>query len=337
MAGAMDAELVIAACEAGALGSLPCAMLSADKMREQIGIIRQRTSAPINLNFFCHTPVPSDAAREAIWRQRLALYYKEFGLDPAAPVTAANRAPFDEGACKIVEDVKPEVVSFHFGLPEASLLARVKAAGSVVISSATTVEEAVWLERHGADAVIAQGAEAGGHRGMFLSNDVASQVGTFALVPQVADAVKIPVIAAGGIADARGIAAAFMLGASGVQIGTAYLGTPESTISPAFRKRLSEARDDGSEITTVMTGKPARGLVNRMMRDLGPLPLDAPAFPHAATAIGPLRARAESQNNADFTPLWAGQAASLSRIMPAVELTRSLAKAALARVNGSNA
>ena len=234
MAGVMDHELVIAAAQGGALGSLPCAMISAEKAREQINIIRQRVSAPINLNFFCHTPVAADPAREAGWKARLAPYYKEFGLDPAAPVNAANRAPFDEAMCALVEEMKPEVVSFHFGLPDQALVKRVKAAGAIVMSSATIVKEAIWLEENGADVIIAQGAEAGGHRGMFLTENIAEQPGTFALVPQVVDAVKVPVIAAGGIADGRGIAAAFALGASGVQIGSAYLRCPESkVIAPA--------------------------------------------------------------------------------------------------------
>src|ERR1700730_13529598 len=215
MAGVMDADLVIAAAQGGALGSLPCAMLSVEKAREQVNIIRQRVSAPVNMNFFCHRAVDADPKREAGWKQRLAPYYKELGVDPAAPVNAANRAPFDAAMCELVEELKPEVVSFHFGLPDQALLARVKAAGSIVISSATIVKEAIWLEENGADAIIAQGAEAGGHRGMFLTEDVGGQPGTFALVPQVVDAVKVPVIAAGGIADGRGIAAAFALGAAG--------------------------------------------------------------------------------------------------------------------------
>jgi nitronate monooxygenase len=190
MAGVMDANLVIAAAQGGALGSLPCAMLSVEKAREQINIIRQRVSAPVNMNFFCHKPVDADPAREAGWKQRLAPYYKELGLDPAAPVNAANRAPFDAAMCELVEELKPEIVSFHFGLPEPTLLKRVKAAGCLVISSATVVREAIWLEEHGADAVIAQGAEAGGHRGMFLTENIAEQPGTFALVPQVVDAVS---------------------------------------------------------------------------------------------------------------------------------------------------
>jgi nitronate monooxygenase len=331
MAGAMDAELVIAACEGGALGSLPCAMLSGDRLREQAGIIRQRTDRPFNLNFFCHKPAAPDARREAAWQGRLALYYKEWDVDPAAPLTAANRAPFDAAMCEIVEDVKPKAASFHFGLPAKALLKRVKAAGCVVMSSATTVKEAVWLEQHGADVVIAQGAEAGGHRGMFLGGDVAAQPGLFSLLPQVVDAVRVPVVAAGGIADGRGIAAAMMLGAAGVQIGTAYLFCPESTIAQPFRDRLAEGGDDTTAITNLMTGRPARGLVNRVMKDLGPLG-SAPAFPHAATALAPLRAAAEKAGSGDFTPLWSGQSAALGRAMPAAELTRKLAEDALNRL-----
>jgi len=332
MAGVMDAELVIAAAEGGALGSLPSAMLSAEKAREQVNIIRQRVSAPINMNFFSHTPVAADPAREAAWRQRLAPYYRELGLDPDAPVSAANRAPFDAAFCEVVEELKPEVVSFHFGLPDKPLLDRVKAAGCIVISSATTVKEAVWLESHGVDAVIAQGAEAGGHRGMFLTDNIGEQPGTFALVPQVVDAVKVPVIACGGIADGRGIAAAFALGASGVQIGSAYLRCPESKVSAMARAALAGACDDSTVITNVMTGRPARGVQNRVMREVGPIATEAPAFPHAATALGPLKLAAEKLGKVDFTNLWAGQAVAMGREVPAAELTRDLAKTALARL-----
>jgi nitronate monooxygenase len=267
MAGAMDAELVIAAAQGGALGSLPCAMLSVEKAREQVNIIRQRVAAPINMNFFCHKAVLADPAREAAWKQRLVGYYREYGLDPAAPVNAANRAPFDAAMCELVEELKPEIASFHFGLPDPSLVSRVKAAGCKVMSSATTVREAIWLEEHGADVIIAQGAEAGGHRGMFLTDTIAEQPGTFALVPQVVDAVKVPVIATGGIADGRGIAAAFALGAAGVQIGTAYLRCPESKVIGPARTTLAQASDDSTVITNVMTGRPARGIVNRVMRE----------------------------------------------------------------------
>ena len=333
MAGVMDAELVIAAAQGGALGSLPCAMLSAEKAREQVNIIRQRVSAPVNMNFFCHQPVDADPAREAGWKKHLEGYRAELGLDPAAPVNAANRAPFDAAMCEVVEQLKPEVVSFHFGLPDQALLKRVKAAGCLVMGSATIVKEAIWLEEHGADIVIAQGAEAGGHRGMFLTENIGEQPGTFALVPQVVDAVQVPVIAAGGIADGRGIAAAFALGAAGVQIGTAYLRCPESRVTAPARIALAQAGDDSTVITNVMTGRPARGVANRVMREIGPISAHAPAFPHAATALGPLKAAAEKLGKVDFTNLWAGQAVRMGREMPAAELTRALAGAALARMS----
>jgi nitronate monooxygenase len=333
MAGVIDAEIAIAVAEGGGLASLPCALLSAEKAREQVNIVRQRVSAPVNLNFFCHTAVDADPVREAAWRQRLAPYYREHGLDPNAPVNAANRAPFDDAFCDVVEELKPEVVSFHFGLPEPKLLQRVKATGAIVLSSATTVKEAIWLEENGADVIIAQGAEAGGHRGMFLTDVIAEQPGTFALVPQVVDAVKVPVIAAGGIADGRGIAAALALGAAGVQIGTAYLRCPESRLSAAARVALAQASDESTVITNVMTGRPARGVANRVMREVGPISPDAPAFPHAATGLAPLKAAAEKQGKVDFTNLWAGQAVRMGKEMPAAELTRALAGAALARMS----
>jgi nitronate monooxygenase len=331
VAGAMDWELAAAAAEAGALGSLPCAMLNADQIRDQMAKIRARTSKPINLNFFCHTPPELNNAREASWRERLAPYYRELGIDPAAPVPSSNRTAFDAKMCDVVEETKPDVVSFHFGLPEPKLLERVKARFKVM-SSATTAVEARWLEERGVDAVIAQGNEAGGHRGIFLGDDIATQAGTFALVPQVVDAVKVPVIAAGGITDARGIAAAFALGAAGVQIGTAYLWCPEAKISSPHRAALKSARDDGTALTNLMTGRPARGIVNRLMREIGPMSDVAPEFPLAAGTLAPLRAKAEAQGSGDFSPMWAGQAAGLGRAMPAGELTKALAAEALKRM-----
>jgi nitronate monooxygenase len=333
MAGVIDAEIAISVAQGGGLPSVPCATISPEKAREQIKIIRQRVSAPINLNFFCHKPVEASHASEAIWKGRLEVYYRELGLDPGAPFHASNRAPFDDAFCEVVEELKPEIVSFHFGLPEQRLLSRVKATGALLMASATIVREAIWLEEHGVDVIIAQGAEAGGHRGMFLTDKIAEQPGTFALVPQVVDAVKVPVIAAGGIADGRGIAAAFALGAAGVQIGSAYLRCPESKLIAPARLALAQARDDSTVVTNVMTGRPARGVANRVMREVGPISSDAPAFPHAATALAPLRAAAEKLGKVDFTTLWAGQAVRLGREMPAAELTRALAGAALARMS----
>ena len=325
MAGAIDWELVAAAAEAGALGSLPCVMLNAQQIREQMGKIRARTKKPVNLNFFCHSPPVPSNAREARWRERLAPYYRELAIDPAAPVPSSNRTAFDSAMCDVVEETKPEVVSFHFGLPEPGLLQRLKAAGFLVMGSATTAAEAQWLEARGIDAVIAQGYEAGGHRGIFLSDDIASQPGTFALVPQIVDAVTVPVIACGAVTDGRGIAAAFALGAAGVQVGTAYLWCPEAKISAPHRAALKSARDDATSVTNLMTGRPARGIINRVMREIGPMSDVPPEFPLAAGALAPLRAKAEAQGSGDFSPMWAGQAASLGRAMPAGELTKTLA------------
>lgn len=329
MAGASGPEMAIAASEAGGLGSLPCAMLDAAKVRADVAVIRQRTAKPLNLNFFCHTSPKPDPERDAGWKKRLASYYSELGLDPTASAPAVNRAPFDEAMCEIIEELKPEVVSFHFGLPEQSLLSRVKESGSEVMSSATTVAEARWLEDNGCNAIIAQGYEAGGHRGMFLTEDIATQPGTFALVPQVVDAVKIPVIAAGGIADGRGVAAAFALGAAGVQVGTAYLFTPESLITDLHRGALRESGDDQTTLTNVFSGRPARGLLNRVMREVGPMSDQVPAFPTAGAALAPLKVKSESLGSSDFSSLWSGQAASLVRETNSGELTRQLAADAL--------
>jgi nitronate monooxygenase len=328
MAGAAFSEMVVAVSEAGGLGSLACAMLTAPQIREEVRLIRARTSRPINLNFFCHSQPASDARREVNWKARLEIYYRELGIDPLQANAPVKRGPFDAAACEMVEELSPEVVSFHFGLPEEALLARVKSTGCRIISSATTVREARWLEERGCDAIIAQGYEAGGHRGMFLETEVATQVGTMALVPQVVDAVKVPVIAAGGIADARGIAAAVALGASGVQLGTAYLFCPEARISPVHQERLRSALDNETALTNVFTGRPARSIVNRLVAELGPIAPDAPEFPLASDAVMPLRQAAVARNSADFVPLWSGQAARLGIEVPAGALTKRLAASA---------
>lgn len=326
MAGAMDVALAAAVANAGGLGSLPAAMLDATRLREQVVAFRAAAPGkPLNLNFFAHTPPVPNNAREHAWREALKPYYVEFGIDPNAPVPVSNRAPFDDAFCAAVEELRPEVVSFHFGLPGASLVARVKAAGAKVIASATTLAEAVWLDERGCDAVIAQGFEGGGHRGMFLSEDIGSQVGTFALVPLVADAVNVPVIAAGGVGDARGIVAALALGAAGVQIGTAYLHCPESKIAPPHRTLLRTAAGRDTAVTNVMTGRPARGFINRVMRELGPISPVVPAFPLAGGALAPLGAKAQAQGSGDFSSMWAGQAAGLGRELGARELTLALA------------
>jgi nitronate monooxygenase len=324
MAGAQGSAMAIAVSQAGGLGSLPCAMLSLEQARAEIGVIRQQTDKPFNVNFFCHqAPVQSEEA-ERNWRQALGRHYAEFGIDPASIQAGPGRNPFDNAFCRMIEEFKPKVVSFHFGLPDPALVKRVKAAGSVVLSSATSAAEARWLEEHGADAIIAQGYEAGGHRGHFLDDNLARQAGTMALVPQVVDAVKLPVIAAGGIADARGVVAALALGAAGVQIGTAYLLSPEAKISALHRQAVQDAVDDSTVLTNVFTGRPARGIVNRFVREMGPLSSQAPAFPLAVGATAPLRAKAEAAGSGEFSPLWSGQAAHLARPMPAGTFTQRL-------------
>jgi nitronate monooxygenase len=331
MAGASTTEMAIAVSEAGGLGSLPCALLDAAQARAAMEQIRRATSRPYNVNFFCHRLPSPDAARAQAWRALLAPYYREKGLDPDAPPPEPPlRRPFDGEMCALVETFRPAVVSFHFGLPEPALLARVKASGAKVISSATTVAEARWLAERGCDAIIAMGIEAGGHRGTFLDGEMARQVGTFALVPQVADAVALPVIAAGAIADERGIVAALALGAAAVQIGTGYLFCPEARIGAAHRQALATAADDGTAVTNVFTGRPARSIVNRLVRELGPMSAAAPEFPHAAKALAPLQKA--DPGSGDFVNLWSGQAARLARPLPAGALTRDLAARALARI-----
>jgi nitronate monooxygenase len=323
MAGATTPDMVIAVAEAGGLGSLPGAQYTPADLRKALEVVRARTSRPINVNFFSHQDPPDDPARQAAWIQRLSPYYAELGLDPQTRISGTRRAPFDGAYCAVVEEFRPEIVSFHFGLPSHALVEKVKRSGAKVISSATTVAEARWLEEHGVDAVIATGLEAGGHRGNFLASDLSGQLGTMALVPQVVDAVHIPVIAAGGIADSRGVAAAFALGGEAVQIGTAYLFTPEAKIHDVYRKALrSHARS--TALTNLFTGRPARGIVNRLMSELGALSHLPPAYPTAAFALEPLRRAAETAGRDDFTPLWAGQGFPLAKPMSAADLTRSL-------------
>ncbi|MGH8688108.1 MAG: NAD(P)H-dependent flavin oxidoreductase [Burkholderiales bacterium] len=325
MAGVQLSELAIAVSNAGGLGSLPCAMLSVNALRDELGKLKQSARGPFNVNFFCHSPPRPDGEREARWRAALAPYYAEYGIDASAIPSGPGRTPFSQEAADVVAPFKPAVVSFHFGLPAPDVLRQVKSWGAKILASATTVEEARWLEARGVDAIIAQGDEAGGHRGIFLTEDLTTQVGTFALVPQVTAAVKVPVIAAGGIADAAGVAAAMALGAAGVQVGTAYLLCPEATTSAVHRAALKSEGARHTAITNVFTGRPARGIVNRIIREQGPLSAVAPAFPLAVAAVAPLRAKAEAAGSGDFSPLWSGQNARGCREIPAGELTRQLA------------
>jgi nitronate monooxygenase len=300
-------------------------MLGADLLRSELDTIRAQTARPFNLNFFSHqAPVPDDA-RAGAWQALFAAYYAELGIEPPAAPSGPARMPFNHAMADLVCAYRPAVVSFHFGLPSPELVNRVRGSGAKIISSATTVDEALWLQARGVDAIIAQGAEAGGHRGMFLADDIDTQVGTFALLPQLVRAVRVPVIAAGGIADASGVRAALELGAAGVQLGTAYMLCPEATTSAVHRAALKSDAARTTALTNVFTGRPARGIVNRLMRELGPMNPAAPAFPLAAVASSPLRARAERMGSGDFSPLWAGQNVTGCREIPAGVLTRELA------------
>lgn len=326
MAGVQGSALTVAVCNAGGLGSLPAAMLDLTALASELQAISRHTSRPYNINFFCHkAPVP-DTLRSARWRQALAPYYAEFGIDPDSIAADGGRVPFTHEAADLLESFRPPVVSFHFGLPAAPLLARVKSWGSKILSSATTVDEALWLEARGVDAVIAQGLEAGGHRGIFLSSDLTTQVGTMALLPQVVRAVRVPVIASGGIADAQGVRAAMALGAAGVQAGTAYLLCREATTSALHRAALKSDRARHTALTNLITGRPARGIFNRLMRELGPLNDAAPDFPLATATLAPLKAAAEKLGRDDFSTLWSGQNTSGCREIPAAALTRLLAE-----------
>ena len=325
MAGVQGSALTLAVSNAGGLGSLPCAMLTPDALGLELETLRAQTDKPYNVNFFCHSPAEPSAEREAVWRAALSPYFEEYGIDGDSIPSGPGRNPFNEESADILEVYKPAVVSFHFGLPSEALVNRVKSWGTKVLCSATCVDEALWLESHGVDGIIAQGLEAGGHRGIFLTDDLTTQVGTFSLLPQVINAVNVPVIAAGGIADARSVAAAMALGAAGVQIGTAYLLCPEVTTSALHRGALKSDAARHTALTNLFTGRPARGIVNRIITELGPISSQAPDFPLAVSALAPLRAAAESQGRDEFTPLWCGQNASGCKEIPAAELTEGLA------------
>lgn len=329
------ADLAAAVSEAGGLGGIGTAGWTLAEARIEVLKARQVTNKPLNLNFFTNKVQPLDPAADAAWAKALAGYYREQGKTWTS-TTSRSRQPFESDCCELVEELKPQIVSFHFGLPDEAYVERIKRTGARIISSATTSEEASWLEDHGADAIIAQGADAGGHRGTFLAADpvaaLPSQIGTMSLVPQVVDAVRVPVIAAGGIGDARGIAAALMLGASGVQMGTAFLHCPEAPTSPVHRASLKSSSSDATVVTNIWTGRPARTVINRAIEELGAISAAAPPFPYATDGMRPLRTHSERTGSADFVPLFAGQAARLGREIPAGDLVRTLAREAIEKL-----
>ena len=329
MAGVQDHRLAIAVAQGGGLGSLPCAMLTPEQLHEQLTAYRTATQQPINVNFFAHTLPTVDAAQERAWMTLLAPYHAEFGINPLHIAAGASRAPFSHAMADVLAPFKPEVVSFHFGLPASDLLDRVKSWGSYIMSTATSVVEARWLERNGVNAVIAQGVEAGGHQGLFLTNDaldIGELMGLFSLLPRIVKSVHVPVVAAGGIADAQGIRAAMRLGASAVQIGTSYLLCDETKTSAVHRAALSSESAQHTRLTNLFTGRPARSIVNRAMREMGAINRDALTFPLATTAITPLRTAAEAQGSGDFSPLWSGQNTTGCQTIGATLLTQQLAQ-----------
>ena len=313
MADAVDWRVAAGAARAGVLGSIPCATLAPDAIAPAAQNFRETApGAPLHLNFFTtHDAAAPTAARQERWMKELARYYKETGATPPsnAELVATNgRASFDEAACAAVEAVRPDIVSFHFGLPEDALLDRVRATGASVWCTATTVDEAKALSGR-VDVIIAQGAEAGGHRGSFLGDCYMKPplVGTMALVPQVVDSVNVPVIAAGGLADGRGVVAALALGASGVSVGTAFLRAEDALINDGHRTALDSS--GVTAVTNVFSGRPARGFENRLVRELGPMSPAVPEFPWASSAVKPLSA---ADPEAFHGSRWAGQAAAVA-------------------------
>ena len=323
MAGVQGSTLALAVSSAGGLGSLPAALLTPDALRGELSILTQQARGPVNINFFCHRPPSEQAAREQAFRAALAPYYEELGVAPAGG--GPTRLPFGREFLAVLAEFKPRVLSFHFGLPPEELLREVRGLGATIIGCATTLEEVQWLAERGVHVIVAQGLEAGGHRGMFLSEDLTTQVGTLALVRQAVKTVNVPILAAGGISDARSVSAALALGAAGVQVGTSYLLCPEANTSVIHRAALSGAGAAHTALTNLFTGRPARGIVNRVIRELGPISALAPSFPLATPLMAPLRARAESLGSGDFSPLWAGQDVSGAKPIPAAQLTRELA------------
>jgi len=336
MAGSQNHRLAAAVFLAGGLGSIPAAMLTTEQLQTELSAFEDAIASltdiplqwggclPVNVNFFCHTPPTEQLEKEAAWRQQLTPLYQAHGIDPQSVGSGPGRAPFSEESLKLMGQFKPAVVSFHFGLPKAEWVQQLKSWGIQIWSSATTVQEAQWLEQQGVDAVIAQGLEAGGHRGMFLSDDLSTQMGCLALLPQICKAVKLPVIAAGGISTAAAVSAAKALGANAVQVGTAFLTSDEATTSALHRQALMSDAAKHTALTNLFSGRPARGIVNKFMRDFGPLNPEAPAFPLATSAVAPLRAAAEAKGQSDYSPLWSGQNASDCQALPAADIAHKL-------------
>lgn len=309
MAGASTPLMAAAAANSGCVGSLGCAMMSPQIYNQNFDACRAQSDGVFNMNFFCHAPHNDDLDKAKMAIQKLTSFYKELGLGDV-PQVKPTHFPFGEEMLEAVLKSRPQIVSFHFGLPPSHIVNALKSAGSLILSSATTREEAIDLEKRGADIIVAQGWEAGGHQGYYLRSE-SSKIGLMSLLPQVVDSVSVPVIAAGGIGDGRGVAGALMLGASGVQLGTSFLTCIESEIAGVYKEALMKANGEDTEMTRAFSGRPARGITNKYIDLMRALDNDLPDFPLMNTLTGPLKGASAKQGNADFMSLWAGQSVGL--------------------------
>ena len=322
MAGVQNWELAVAVSNAGCLGSIPCGMLTPEQVVAEIELFSAHSDKPYNLNFFCHEMEPIDQKSLAHWQLLLKNYYNDLGAEKPKSFRGL-RYPFDAEMADRIEPFKPPIISFHFGLPSPELIERIKSWGTVILSSATTIEEGIWLEKHGADIIIAQGVEAGGHRAMFLTTDIKSQMPVVELVNALKSHVSVPIVAAGGIGSKQDIRKLVELGSCGVQLGTAFLLCDEAKTSEVHKAAI-KSHNQITAITNVFTGRPARGIQNKVMTDLGYMTDEAPKFPYASIAMAPLRAEAESQFSGDFTPLWAGTNRRACEEISASDLLKAL-------------
>lgn len=328
MGGESTTQMAVAVCNAGGLGGLGCSSKSADEVRRAIEEIRSGTNRSFNLNFFAHPPPGENPQVNEQTRALVAPFYDELGIENIPTRAEAPLDPFDESRLAVLLEMRPKVVSFHFGLPPLDMVQALQDAGTVVLCTATTVAEARQLANAGVDAIIAQGWEAGGHRGTFEVSFEDFGVGTMALVPQVVDAVDVPVIAAGGIADGRGIAAALVLGASGVQLGTAFLSCPEADIDARYREALRNATEDGTRLTRAFSGRPARARNNRYIEAMAEKRVRLPDFPTMYSFSGPLESTSRDTGKSGFEFFLWGQGAPMNRELPAAELMERLVEEA---------
>ncbi len=322
--GATTPELVVAVSEAGALGKLGAAYLTPDALREAIEEIRTLTQRPFAVNLFVPEDFDPSLYDPEEVNAPLSRYREELGIETPERISSYAQ-PFEDQLTVILEERVP-VFSFTFGVPDERQLSVLKEAGIVVVGTATTVREGRALEERGVDAVVGQGSEAGGHRGTFIGDFEDALVGTIALVPQLADSLSVPVVAAGGIMDGRGLAAALLLGAEGAQMGTAFLPCPESGIHPRYKEAVLEAESEETALTRSFSGKPARGIRNRFMKEMERM--EAPAYPVQNAYTKDIRAAAAKEDRIELMSLWAGQAARLTRAVPASEVVESVAREA---------